>query len=94
MTLVILGNEEIDMERTLINQNEHFKQSGHSVFRGTSALNRGILQRNQQTLNFYFAQFTRQISSVSTEQYRVGVMSQLKRCLFRHSWVWTNPFQT
>ena len=33
-----------------------------------------ISQRNQQTMNIYFAQFIRQISSVSTEQYRVGVM--------------------
>ena len=67
----------------------HLKQSGHPVFRGTSALNRGggendeeirlTSQRNQQTLHFYFAQFTRQMSSVSTEQYRVGVLVWLKR---------------
>ena len=36
-------------------------------------------QRNQQTLNFHFTQFTRQISSVSSEQCRVEVMSLLRK---------------
>ena len=46
------------MERTLINQKgkwnneanqmiKHFEESGHPIFRGTSALNRGILRRTE-----------------------------------------------
>ena len=69
---------------------EHLKQSGHPVLLEERHF---TSQRNQQTLNFHFAQLTRQISSVSTEQYRVGVMTWLKRCLVRHPWQWTNPFQ-
>ena len=60
-----------------------FAESGHPIFRGTGALNRGILKRKggRNTIHssakagniefFYFAQFTRQISSVSTEQSRM-----------------------
>ena len=69
---------------------EHLKQSGHPVLLEERQF---TSQRNQQTLNFYFAQLTQQISSVSTEQYRVGVMTWLKRCLVRHPWQWTHPFQ-
>ena len=83
---------------------EHYKQSGHPVFRGTIALNRGILRRKggintfhftaeSANIELHFAQFTRQISSVSAEHYRVGVMIWLKRCLVRHPWERTNPYQ-
>ena len=82
-----------------------FAESGHPIFRGTSALNRGILKRKggrnaihssakARTIEFfYFAQFTRQISSVSTEQSRMGVMRWLNRCLGRHLWEWASSFQ-
>ena len=50
-------------------------------------------QRNRQTLNFYFGQSTRHLSSVCTEQHRLGVMSWLKGCLVRHPCKWTNSFQ-
>ena len=65
---------------------KHFAESGHPIFRGRSALNRGILRRKvgrnailftaeSVNIELFFALVTRQISSVSTEQYRVGVMS-------------------
>ena len=44
--------------------------------RNTMTLHSGIMKHST-----YCAQFTWQISSVPTEQYRVGVMSQLNRCL-------------
>ena len=55
----------------------HFTETGHPVFKGISALSRGILKRKEipytsmrihRTQNSCFAQFTQQISSVSTEQ--------------------------
>ena len=53
---------------------EHVKETGHPVFKGISALSRGILKRNgHRTQKTCFAQFTQQMSSVSTEQYQAGV---------------------
>ena len=50
--------------------------------------------RNLQTRSFFiFAQFTGQISSVSTERYRVGVKTQLESFLVNHFRMWTNLFQ-
>ena len=79
---------------------EHFKQSGRPLFRSTSALNPRILRRNTINfsadsghIDFYFAQFTRPISSVSTEQFRVDVMIWLNRCLVRHPWERASPFR-
>ena len=55
-----------------------FKESGHPIFRGISALNRGVLKkvedvrftslRNLQMQSSYFNRFIQQISSISTEQ--------------------------
>ena len=75
---------------------KHFAESGHShIQRYKCAQPRNlekqrrkkykyISERNAESLNFYYAHFTRQISSVSTEQGRVGVTSSLNRCLGRH----------
>ena len=65
----------------------HFKETGHPVFKGISALSRGILKRKTEipytsmrmlrTQNSFFAHFTQQISSVSTKQYQAGVKKSL-----------------
>ena len=98
------GNEEKWYGQWSNGMTKHFAESGHPIFRGRSALNRRILRRKvgrnaihftaeSVNIELFFARVTRQISSVSTEQYRVGVMSQLNRCLVRRPWEWTNPFQ-
>ena len=78
----------------------HFRESGHPTFRGWNLEEerkedgqRFTLLRNLRTLDFYFAHFTRQISSVSTEQYRVGVKNKLKRFLAKQLRMWTSLFQ-
>ena len=65
----------------------HVKETGHSVFKGVSDLNRGIQKKNKvagvlrtsmrirRTQNSCFAQTTQQISSVSTQQFQAGVKS-------------------
>ena len=65
---------------------EHFKETGHPVLRGISQCvesrspEKEKLEdvlftslRNLRIQGFCFARFTQQISSVSTEQWRVGV---------------------
>ena len=63
-----------------------FKDSGHPVFRASSALDRRFLKKkmddarftsvlNLRTQSFYFAQFILQVSSAFTEQSRIGVMN-------------------
>ena len=52
---------------------DHVK-TGHPVFKGISALSRGIRKRNgHRTHKTCFAQFTQQMSSAFTEQYQAGV---------------------
>ena len=49
-------------------------KTGHPVFKGISAVSRGIQKRNgHRTHKTCFAQFTQQMSSVFTEQYQAGV---------------------
>ena len=70
---------------------ERFKETGHPVFKSISAWSREILisennrdaihftsRRMLRTQNSLFAQFTQQISSVSTEQSQAGVKSSVK----------------
>ena len=66
---------------------EHFKETGHPVFRGISALNRGILKRKggRCAIHFSFAQFTQKVSSVSTKQWRLGVKIWLSVFLVKTS---------
>ena len=64
---------------------QRFAETCHQIFKGISALSRGILKRKQngdtihfnadssRTQNSYFESFTQQISSVCTEQCLTGV---------------------
>ena len=84
-----------------------FEESGHPVYRASSALDRGFLKdswtrkvgdvrftsvRILRTQSFSFAQSILQISSVSTEQSRIGVMNWLSRFLGSHYFqAWSHP---
>ena len=83
-----------------------FEESGHPVYRASSASDRGFLKdswtrkvgdvrftsvRILRTQSFSFAQFILQISSVSTEQSRIVVMKWLSRFLGSHFQAWSHP---
>ena len=81
-----------------------FQRTGHPVFKGISALSRGLLQRKggrciihlmriHRTQNFCFAQFTQQINSVSTEQSQAGVKSSVNGLHIKKSRLWRSSMQ-
>ena len=69
---------------------QRFAETYHPIFKGISALSRGILKRKQnrdtihfnadssRTQNSYFESFTQQISSVCTEQCLIGGKNSVK----------------
>ena len=80
----------------------HLRVSGHPNYRGIRLFNRGILKKERgwstiffaagSSNIFYFAQFTRQSSSVFTEQYRVSGKNSTKRFLVKQLRMWTSLF--
>ena len=79
----------------------NLKESGHPVLRSTNAFQRGFWtrkveyarstsMRNLRMQNSCFAQFTQQISSVSSEQLRVGVKNWLSWHMIKRTWAWRN----
>ena len=79
------------MERTLTMI--HLRESGHPIFRETSALDRGSLKARKEEesyrftttvtcrpQSYYSAQLFPSTSSVSTERSRIGAKNSLNRC--------------
>ena len=65
---------------------KHFAESGHPIFRGRSALNRGILRRKVGRNAIHFT-----AESVNIELFFAHVTRHIS--LVRRPWEWTNPFQ-
>ena len=84
----LIHTPERKIDPTATQMVERFKETGHAALKSISALSRGIPKRknNRDTMHFnahasntdfFFKRFTQQISSVFTEQLRIGVKSSV-----------------